>query len=70
MMLSRQNYKVRSYIGTSSKALIEYVTILDAGAGASFCKRDALSKEVLQTIRTINNAVGVRDANNRRLSIS
>ena len=69
MLLSRQNYKIRAYIGTSAKALIQYITVLDTGAGSSFVKKEALSLEVLKTMRPLPEQVRVRDANNRRLSI-
>ena len=69
MILSRQNYKIRAYIGTSAKALIQYITVLDTGAGSSFVKKATLSLEVLKTMKSLPEQVRVRDANNRRLNI-
>ena len=69
MFLSRQNYKIRAYIGTSTRALVQYITVLDTGAGSSFVKKEALSPEVLKTMKSLPEQVRVRDANNRRLNI-
>ena len=69
MFLSRQNYKIRAYIGTSARALIQYITVVDTGAGSSFVKQEALSPEVLKTLKPLPEQVRVRDANNRRLNI-
>ena len=69
MLFSRQNYKIRAYIGTSAKALIQYITVLDTGVGSSFVKKEALSMEVLKTMKPLREQVRVRDANNRRLNI-
>ena len=69
MFLIRQNYKIRAYIGTSARALVQYITVLDTGAGSSFVKKEALSLEVLKTMKSLPEQVRVRDANNLRLNI-
>ena len=69
MFLSRQNYKIRAYIGTSTRALVQYIIVLDTGAGSSFVKKEALSPEVFKTMKPLPEQVRVRDANNRRLNI-
>ena len=53
MLLSRQNYKIRAYIGTSTNTLIQYTTILDTGAGSSFVNKEALSPEVLEKMKPL-----------------
>ena len=57
MLLSLQNYKIRAYIGTSAKALIQNITVLDTGAGSSFVKKEALSLEVLKTMKHLPEQV-------------
>ena len=57
MLLNRQNYKIRANIGTSAKALIQNITVLDTGAGSSFVKKEALSLEVLKTMKHLPEQV-------------
>ena len=68
-MLWIQNYKIRAHIGTSRRALVQYVVVADTGVGSSFCKKGALSPEVLKTMKPLDNDVRLRDAYKNKLNI-
>ena len=64
LLMARQDYRVHSFLGLTTKSMSCKLAVLDTGAGSSFIKQDILPKTLLDKVQPLPGQTDVRDASN------
>lgn len=64
-VMTRQNYRVNSYIGVNEGSMSSFASVLDTDAGSSVVRKGILPQRLLSQVKQLPDQMDIRDASNR-----